>query len=82
LNNSDHLPDNSEVIKARTLRKEQAQLHKQEQQAKVTDSHKNTQSTTPQESANKKSDLQTDHRKAKIAAAIAKARAQKTAHKD
>jgi electron transport complex protein RnfC len=57
-------------------------LHKQEQQQNVIDSHKNTQSTTPQETANEKSSLQSDHRKAKIATVIAKAKAQKTAHKD
>jgi electron transport complex protein RnfC len=74
---SDQLPDNSEVIKERTLRKEQARLHKQE-----LDSHKSTQSTTPQKTANKDSSLPSDDRKVKIAAAIAKAKAQKTAHKD
>jgi electron transport complex protein RnfC len=79
---SDQLPDNSEAIQARTLRKEQVRLHKQEQQQNVIDSHKNTQSTTPQETANEKSSLQSDHRKAKIATVIAKAKAQKTAHKD
>ncbi|ABM02588.1 electron transport complex, RnfABCDGE type, C subunit [Psychromonas ingrahamii 37] len=71
---SEQLPDNSEAIQARKLRKEQVRLHKQE-----LDSH---QSITPQETANKKSSLPADDRKAKIAAAIAKAKAQKTAHKD
>ncbi|PKH03459.1 electron transport complex subunit RsxC [Psychromonas sp. MB-3u-54] len=79
---SDQLPDNSEAIQARTLRKEQVRLHKQEQQQNVIDSHKDTQSTTPQKTANEKSSLQSDNRKAKIAAVIAKAKAQKTAHKD
>ncbi|MFT7052876.1 MAG: electron transport complex protein RnfC [Psychromonas sp.] len=82
LSDSDQLPDNSEVIQARTLRKEQARLHKEEQHPKDIDSRKSTPSSTPQEIANKKSDLQADHRKVKIAAAIAKAKAQKTAHKD
>ncbi|HEY5716123.1 MAG TPA: electron transport complex subunit RsxC, partial [Psychromonas sp.] len=78
----DKLPDNSEVIKARKLRKEQAHLYKQDKQQDTIDKNKNIDSTATQESAAKKDSLQTDDRKAKIAAAIAKAKAQKAAQKD
>ncbi|TEW47638.1 electron transport complex subunit RsxC [Psychromonas algicola] len=68
-------PDNTEVIKQRALRKEQARLHKQalaEAQDKAVQT--NTEKVTEAEPV--------DDKKAKIAAVIAKAKAKKLAQKD
>ena len=65
--------DNSEVIKQRALRKEQARLHKQKL-AKAATVHSDTEKISETEPEQDK--------KAKIAAAIAKAKAKKLAQKD
>ena len=71
---TDALPENDDVIKARTARKEKARLHKLEKTQKITPSTNdatNALTLTPAEK-----------RKAKIAAAIAKAKAKKEKDKD
>jgi len=66
-------PDNTEVIKQRALRKEQARLHKQQKLAEQ----------TPQnEQENNTSSDSADAKKARIAEVVAKAKAQKLANKD
>jgi len=66
-------PDNTEVIKQRALRKEQARLHKQQKLAEQ----------APQnEQENETSSDSSDAKKARIAEVVAKAKAQKLANKD
>ena len=69
-------PDNSEVIKQRALRKEQARLHKQALADNANEARKRYRNTrrTKQQDMN-----QYDDKKAKIAAVIAKAKAKKLA---
>ncbi|TEW53408.1 electron transport complex subunit RsxC [Psychromonas sp. RZ22] len=75
-------PDNSEVIKQRALRKEQARLHKQ----KTADVTINKDNMTTQDKADNTESIDNenkmDARQAKIAAVIAKAKAKKLAEKD
>ncbi|WP_037027436.1 electron transport complex subunit RsxC [Psychromonas aquimarina] len=70
-------PDNSAVTAAREKRKEQARLHKQEKQQLANEAVKNSLDT-----ALDKNSTAAEDRKAKIAAAVAKAKARQTAQKD
>ena len=75
-------PDNSEVIKQRAQRKEAARLHKQQcsvQQNEPSQIPTENDTTTEIKHTNNNDD---DNKKAKIAAVIAKAKAQKLAEKD
>jgi len=83
-------PDNTEVIKQRKLRKEQARLHKQQlvEQQELEDKIKPTleNEIIPNDSQNEsivsEKSNPSDDKKARIAAAIAKAKAKKLAEKD
>lgn len=74
-------PDNSDVIEARKKRKEQARLHKQQKQSQQPE-NKEVDSIQAKQQVTDKTQTAGDDRKAKIAAAIAKAKAKKTAQKD
>ena len=80
-------PDNDEVIKQRTLRKEQARLHKQKLLAEKESLEKPTKLVS--EESKTEVGIETpvsinkaDDKKAKVAAVIAKAKAKKLAQKD
>ena len=76
-------PDNSEVIKQRAQRKEEARLHKQQRSVQQDEPSQipiiENETTAEVKHTNNNDD---DNKKAKIAAVIAKAKAQKLAEKD
>ncbi|MDA7745989.1 electron transport complex subunit RsxC [Psychromonas sp.] len=86
-------PDNTEVIKQRALRKEQARLHKQQLAAAsdsdIMDNTAETEDIDSKQASNSTDSIEAvnneqavDDKKAKIAAVIAKAKAKKLAEKD
>ncbi|WP_019613028.1 electron transport complex subunit RsxC [Psychromonas ossibalaenae] len=79
---SQNEPDNSTVIAAREKRKEQARLHKQEKQEQKDERQTKETVENNLDTAVEKNSTAAEDKKAKIAAAVAKAKAKQTAQKD